>query len=145
MTAPWSQGPQPRPLLSQTPAASSPTFPRVPLPSRGPPWASPSSLPLSLDPALSGPKLQGNLPSTAATKGKSQSPSLLSLLLRAPNSYSSPFHFPLATPVQEVSPNPNLAQCTRPHVHACTHTHAHAHTHTHTSHKTHVALNQQEG
>ena len=73
ITAVWSQGPQPRPLLSQTPAARSPTFPRVP----GPPLANPSSFPPSLLPhlALSGLKLQGmSLSSTAATTGKSQAP-----------------------------------------------------------------------
>lgn len=73
ITAVWSQGPQPRPLLSQTPAARSPTFPRVP----GPLLANPSSFPPSLLPhlALSGLKLQGmSLSSTAASTGKSQAP-----------------------------------------------------------------------
>lgn len=43
MTAAWSQGPQPRPQLSQTPAAPSPTFPGVPgLPLASPAPASPS-------------------------------------------------------------------------------------------------------
>ena len=68
MTAARSQGPQPRPLLPQTPAAPSPTSQEC----LAFPWPAPPPPPQL---ALSGLKRQAmSLSSTAATMGKSQAP-----------------------------------------------------------------------
>lgn len=114
MTAAWSQGPQPRPLLSQTPAACSPAFPRVPQPSPS------QSLLLPPHLALSGLKLQGtSLSSTAATPGKSTRPPttrFFSILSSSPQGIH-PFKlltfsiFLWQQVVGEVSSQPNLAKC----------------------------------
>lgn len=106
VTAAWSQGPQPRLLLSQTPAARSPTFPRVRLPACLPP--SLSSSPRSKTP---GEKLTQH--SCHTGKSRALGPILCAELLPRPTLIQTPqpSHLPLVAVLQDFLPSPNLASC----------------------------------